>query len=181
MQKIKLYCCHRMAGRDMSDLVKEAARTTRVIENYGFEVCDPIIMEKIPNVSEILTQLSEEQLRQRWKEDKTAIKDADVILEYMGCNKSDGCNVEVGYGRFCLFKPVIRVWPNATMSISKIEYDHIVPSLIDAMELIKEKYGTYEKLGKWREAMWQRCFSPWIAEQFKMHQRYGIYRGYEII
>lgn len=175
MERIKAYVGHRMTGRFMDVLVQEAMFTTAVLNAYDIIALDPIIQECIPDKHEILTQISEEQLRQRWKDDKTAMKDADVMIDYMGCNLSDGVNVENGYVRFGLWKPVIRVWPDVPMSISKIEYDHIVPTLVDAVEVIKEHYGSYYRLGEWRKAMLERSFGPWLQEQHKMNGRYGIH------
>lgn len=170
-----------MTGRFMDELVQEAQFTTAVLAMYGFQALDPIVQEKIPNVHELLTQISEEQLRERWRDDKTAMKDADLMLDFMGCNLSDGVNVENGYVRFGLWKPVVRVWPGVPMSISAIEYDHIVPTIWDAMEVTREQYGTYEKLGAWRKAMLERSLAPWLSEQHKMNGRYGIHPEVKVI
>lgn len=181
MDTIKIYVAHRMTARYMDDSVREAEFTTRTLNTYGFLALDPIVQEHIPDVHEILTQVSPEQLYGRWQEDKAAMKEADVMLDFMGCNLSDGVNVETGYVRFGLWKPVIRVWPGCPLNISWLEYDHIVPDIFTAMEVIQDNYGTYEKLGVWRKAMLERSLGPWLTEQHKMNGRYGIHPNIGIV
>lgn len=172
--KIKVYVCHRMTGRFQDELVQEAQYTTRYLENHGFEVLDPIITEEIKNVHEPLAQLDEALLRSRWAKDKEQIKDADIVLDYMACNKSDGVAKELGYARFCLWKPVVRVFPNLGLSISRLEDDVIVDNMTDAVSVIQTRFGTYDLLRNWRREMWDRCYFKWLEEQIKMNDRYSL-------
>lgn len=172
--KIKIYVAHAMTGKMQDELVKEAEYTTRMLENYGFEVLDPINAEGVKSIHEPLLQLSQEQLANYWKRDKEMIREADILLDYQSMNKSDGVGKELGYARFCLWKPVVRVFPKMGINISRIEDDIIVDHLIDAVHLIHERFGSYDQLRVWREAMWNRCFNKWFQEQTKMNQRYGV-------
>ncbi len=174
MAKIKVYVAHAMTGKMQDELVREAEYTTTQLEAYGFEVLDPITEEGVKEVHEPLVQVSQEQLARFWKRDKEMIKEADIVLDYMACNKSDGVAKELAYARFCLWKPVVRVFPNCGINISRIEDDVIVNDLPSAIAVIHEKYGTYAKLQAWRESIWNRCYVPWLAEQEKMNRRYSV-------
>ena len=169
--KIKVYVAHAMTGKKKRDLVLEACYTTRLLEEAGFIVLDPIAAESVPSNDEIQQQ-SAEQLAVYWKRDKEMIREADIVLDFMACNKSDGVAKEIGYARFCLWKPVVRVFPGMGVNISRIEDDVIVDTIEDAIDEMLIRFGTYEKLGNWRQEMWERCFIPWLNEQRKMNARY---------
>lgn len=177
--KIKIYVAHRMTGRYQDELVQEAALTTRVLTNFGFEVLDPIIEEKIQSVHEVLGSgtVGPHLLEQYWRRDKEMIRDADLLLDYNTHNKSDGAITEIGYTRFGLWKPVIRILPQGGFAISRLEHDFVTETLVEAVALMVDKFGTYEHLRKWRQAMWDRCFAKWFDEQMKMNKRYGVIIG----
>lgn len=172
--KIKVYVAHRMTGRYQDELVQEAMLTKRALENYGFEVLDPIVAENVANIHEPLTQVDASQLERYWRRDKEMIREADILLDFMSCNKSDGVAKELGYARWCLWKPVVRVFPNLGFSISRIEDDVIVENLPDAIGVMINRFGSYEKLKAWRQDIWNKCFSKWMYEQLKMNDRYGV-------
>lgn len=174
MNKIKIYVAHAMTGKFKDELVAEEKYTRQDLEAAGFEVLDPIAEEHIENVHEPLIQLSQDQLSEYWKRDKEMIRDADLVLDFNSCNKSDGVNKEIGYARFCLWKPVVRVFPGMGINISKLEDDIITNTLDEAILAIKEKFGSYEKLGMWRMAMLNRCLEPWLAEQERIMERYQM-------
>jgi len=174
MSKIKVYVAHAMTGKMKDELVREAEYTTRQLQAYGFEVLDPIVAENIQDVHEPLVQLDSETLERHWRRDKEMLKEADLMLDFNACNKSDGVAKELGYTRFCLWKPVIRVFPNCGINISRIEDDVIVETLPEAIQIMNEKYGSFVKLHMWRQKMLDRSFNNWIAEQNKMNERYGI-------
>ena len=173
-EKLKVYVAHAMTGKMQDELRREAELTTRVLENYGFEVLDPIIAEGVPDIHEPLTQVSQAQLADHWKRDKEMIREADILLDYMGCNKSDGVAKELGYARWCLWKPVVRVFPNCSINISRLEDDCITDNLQDAVGVMLNRFGSYEKLRVWRQDIWDRSFAVWLHEQEKMNRRYGV-------
>lgn len=170
--KIKIYVAHAMTGRYKDELVNEALLAKAYLENRGYEVLDPILAEGIERVHELLGPTDE--LEKHWKRDKMMIREADILLDFNTMGKSDGANKEVGYARYCLWKPVVRVWSGPGGAISRLEDDVIVPTLAEAVAVIEERYGNYEKLGLWREEMWGRCFVPWLNEQRKMNARYNL-------
>lgn len=176
MDKIKIYIAQGMSGRMQDEMRRDADMLVRVLGEYGFEALSPVVEENIPYVHEPLIQLSEEQLKRFWKRDKELLRDADILLDYMGCNKSDGVANEIGIMRFGLWKPVARIWPNAPkICISQLEHDVIVDTLSDALKIIQERWGDYEKLGKWRKEMLDRCFASFLHEHHKINNRYKIH------
>ncbi len=171
---IKLYICQPMTGLYCDEILAIAEMLQRVCNNYGFVLLSPIFRERIPRVHELLTPASKAELLSNWKGDKTMIKDADVVVDFMGLGKSNGVNNEICYARYGLWKPVVHVWPNMPLNISQLEGDAHCESLIEAMELITHDWGTFAKLGNWRQAILARSFLPWLQEQHKINGRYGI-------
>lgn len=174
MPKIKIYTCQRMTGRLCSEMYQEAQMLKRTLENYGFEVLNPVIEENVPNVDQLLEQVNFSKLENYWKRDKEMIRESDIVIDYMTQNKSDGSNKEVGYNRYCLWKPTVRIWNGPGGLISQIEDDIVVPTLAEALILINDKWGTYEKLGQWRMDMWTRCYPKWLNYQRELMTRYGM-------
>lgn len=161
------YVAHKMTGRYCDELYQEAQMTTRMLINYGFDVLDPIIIEEIPNRRVLLEQLDANKLAKHWKRDKECLQDCHMVLDYKSSNMSDGVGVELGLARFCYFKPVFRVFPNAGICISRIEYDQVFESLLDAVVVMMMDYGTMKKLLMWRINMLILSLPQWIGLQIK--------------
>jgi len=173
---IKAYTCQTMTGRFCDEMIVEARMLERVLGNHNIEILNPVLSELafIPNEHIVLPTVPTAQLEEFWRMDKRLIREADIVIDYKTQNKSDGSNNEVAYNRFGLWKPTIRVWEGPGALISRMEHDDIVPTLNDAMNVIHEKYDTYEKLGAWRIAMLERSFPKWLAHQNELLARYGI-------
>lgn len=173
MSRIKIYTAQRMTGRYQDEMRQEAEMLVRVLDAYGYEALNPVIEEKVPNVHEILPSSTSEQLERYWKRDKEMIRDADLLLDYQSNNLSDGASKELGYARYCLWKPTIRIVTRPGFLISKLEDDVVVESLTDAINIITARFGSYEKLAAWRQNMWDHSFQKWFAYQLEMNARYG--------
>lgn len=171
---IKAYTCQRMTGRFCDEMLREAEMLKRVLTNYGIVILNPVLEEGIPDVHELLHNVTPGKLEEFWRRDKEMIRESDVVIDYITMNKSDGSNKEVGYNRWCLWKPTIRVWEGAGGFISRIEDDIVVPNIIDAVTMVNEKWGTYEKLGQWRKDMLDRCYPKWLEYQKSLLTRYGV-------
>lgn len=171
---IKAYTTQRMTGRFCDEMILEAEMLVRVLGNYEIQALNPVLEEKLPNEHVILENVPLEKLERFWRRDKEMIRESDILIDYLTQNLSDGSNKEVGYNRFCLWKPTIRVWNGKGALISRIEDDVVVPTLIDAINLIKEKYSTYEQLGEWRTAMLERSYPKWVEYQRSLQKRYGL-------
>lgn len=173
---IKAYTCQSMTGRMCDEMIVEARMLERVLKNHGIEILNPVLSELdiIPNEHIPLPNVPAAVLEKVWYNDKMMIREADIVIDYKTHNKSDGSINEVGYNRFCLWKPTIRVWEGPGALISRMEHDLIVPNLLEAMELIKEKFGTYDKLGAWREEMLKQSFPKWLDYQQELIERYKM-------
>lgn len=171
---ISAYTCQRMTGRYCDEMLREAEMLQRMLGNHGIRILNPVLEEGIPDEHILLDNVPPEKLEHFWRRDKEMIRESDILIDYMTMNKSDGSNKEVAYNRFCLWKPTIRVWDGGGGLISRIEDDIVVPTLIEAVSIAIEKWGTYEKLKEWRINMLVRCYPKWAVYQRALMNRYGI-------
>lgn len=173
---IKAYTCQSMTGRMCDEMIVEARMLERVLSNYNIQILNPVLaeLEFIPNEHITLPNVPPDMLEKFWKMDKRMIRESDIVIDYKTQNKSDGSNNEVAYNRFGLWKPTIRVWDGPGALISRMEHDVIVPTLQDAMNVIHERFGTYEKLGVWRKEMVERSFPKWLQYQNELCERYSM-------
>lgn len=171
---IAAYTCQRMTGRYCDEMLREAEMLKRVLNNYGIRILNPVLEEGIPDTHELLDNVHPGKLEEFWRRDKEMIRESDIVIDYMTMNKSDGSNKEVAYNRFCLWKPTIRVWDGGGGLISRIEDDIFVTTIVEAVTVANEKWGTYEKLKEWRIEMLNRCYPKWIGYQNELLKRYGI-------
>lgn len=173
---ITAYTCQAMTNRMCDEMIVEARMLERVLGNHGIRILNPVLSELdiIPNEHIILPHCPPEVLERVWKQDKSMIRESDIIIDYKTHNKSDGSNNELGYNRFCLWKPTIRVWDGPGALISRMEYEFVVPNIQEAMRVIKENFGTYEQLKAWRLEMLGRCYPKWLRYQNELLVRYNI-------
>lgn len=171
---IKVYTSQRMSGRMCDEMRVEADMLKRTFNNHEIEILNPVIEENIPYEHVLLENVPSERLVHFWQRDKEMIRQADILVDYKTMNASDGSNKEVAYSRFCLWIPTIRIWEGKGGLISRIEDDIVVPTLLEALELIIYKWGTYEKLGEWRKQMLERCYPKWLEYQRNMQTRYQM-------
>jgi hypothetical protein len=162
-----VYVCVKMTGRYCDELVAEAKVVERTLRNYGFDVLHPVLIENVPNVHELLEQTDPSKLQRYWDRDKECLQECHLVLDYMSCNKSDGVGVELGLARFTYWKPVVRVFPNAGICISKLEYDDVFDSLTEAVWMMVVKFGTTGKILRWRIRMLNRSFFHFLYLQMK--------------
>lgn len=169
---ISAYTCQRMTGRYCDEMLREAEMLSRVLTNHGIRILNPVLEEGVPDIHELLDNVPASKLEPFWRRDKEMIREADILIDYMTMNKSDGSNKEVAYNRFCLWKPTIRIWDGAGGLVSRIEDDIVVPTLVEGVKLALDKWGTYDKLGVWRKEMWERCYPKWLEYQRGLMARY---------
>lgn len=167
MSKLKIYSAMRMTGRYQDELVQEANLLKRTLENYGYEVLNPVIEEKVVPVHEVLEQLDPERLERYWQRDKECLKEAHIVLDYKSCNKSDGVGVELALSRFCYWKPTVRIFPNSGICISRIEYDEVFYTLEEALLYMSKHYRTKRQLLFWRVNMLVKSLPQWLWLQIK--------------
>jgi hypothetical protein len=92
-----------------------------------------------------------------WTRDKQMIQEAHVVLDLSGPFKSEGVTHEIGYARYALWKPIIRIWCGLGASIARFEDDVVADNVDQAAEIIRARWGTPWKRLKWRMRMYGRC------------------------
>jgi len=166
---IKIYTCAKMTGRDREEMVTMAKKNKKIFENAGITVLDPILEEHIKSISGPLQDVPLSALKDYWKRDKQMIREAHVIVDTTPELKSEGSAHEIGYARYGLWKPVVRLYNKEKPSsmIVYFEDDLIVHSPEEAAIQIIKYWGTWRKRFWWRLAMLNRCLFKWIWHQIK--------------
>lgn len=167
---IKLYLARSMTGRIKEDVVKEARNDKKFFENAGFKVLCPVSEEKVKATKAVL-ESSKKAMDVYWVRDKQMIREANIVLDMTPDRKSEGVAHEIGYARYHLWKPVIRVYPlgelPAQSSIAYFEDDYLCDSLEEAIEYILRKHGTWFKRLKWRLDVYNRCLIKSLWYKFQ--------------
>jgi hypothetical protein len=163
---MKCYTARRMTGVPGRVLVAAARRTKETLEEHGITVLDPVLSEKVKRTHRPLHN-SFSKLKEYWFRDKQMIQSAHVVLDLTAPEKSEGVAHEIGYARYFLWKPVVRIYPDLGPSVARIEDDFIAGSLDEAADLMNEKWGTWRKRVKWRWSILNRCLLKFLWLQLK--------------
>lgn len=165
---VKVYVCHAMTGRRGKDLIAEAEAVKQAAMQVSKNIIllDPIIAENVPDTKETLNNPID-LLAGYWARDKQMIREAHVVLDATGPLKSAGVEHEIGFSRYCLWKPVVRVWPGLGASVARLEDDAIVDNYMLGFKLIERRWGDRAKRVLWRLSMLKRCLPRWILDQIK--------------
>lgn len=165
---ITLYLARAMSHRIKEDVVKESEKDTKFFTDAGFKVNCPVSKENIqPTKQKLLA--SKKALLTYWPEDKRMIRESNIVIDMSPNFNSEGVKHEIGYSRYCLWKPIVRIFPTGELpigsSVSYLEDDYICDSLEEAVEYIYRVHGTFWKRTKWRLAMINRCLPKWLWYQ----------------
>lgn len=167
---ITLYLARAMSHRVKEDVVKEAKSDKEFFEKSGFKVNCPVEKERIPSTKQVLLA-SKKALQTFWPQDKKLIRESHVLIDMSPTYNSEGVKHELAYARFCLWKPVVRVFPSGQLpigsSVAYLEDDMVCDSLLEAVEYIYRVHGTLYKRLKWRMLMLLRCLPKWIMYQIQ--------------
>ena len=167
---VKIYTCAKMTGRDQSQMVEMAKTNKKIFEAAGIIVLDPIIEEHVKASHVVLVDKPINVLKGYWSRDKQMIREAHVIVDTTPELKSEGSAHEIGYARYCLWKPVVRMYSKDVKPLSPIVYfedDLIVHSPEEAAIQIQKYWGSWFKRILWRIGLLNRCFPKWIFWQIK--------------
>lgn len=163
---IQCYVATRMTGRDKREQIKRAKYVCAILRQYGIEPISPVLEENVPNIPGPLINDNETRLAGYWARDKHIIRRlAHVILVDGAHEKSIGVEREYGLARWNLWKPVVLLMPNIGLTVSKWEDDYVTDDVHKAGELIRERWGTFEKRFVWRIRMLAKCLPAWILNQ----------------
>lgn len=165
---LKIYAARGMTGRVKEEVVAEAAADRAVFAAHEVIVLDPVSAEGVEATKEVLRS-SKKAMDDYWPRDKQMIREAHVVFDMSPHLNSEGVKHEIGYARYTLWKPVIRVFPKGQLpfksSVAFYEDDAIHDSLEEALKHTKEKYGTWQKRFKWRWKLLNRCLFRWVIFQ----------------
>lgn len=165
---IKLYLARSMTGRIKEDVVAEAKRDAEFLSKAGFAVLCPVIAENVKPTKEHLLS-SRKAMESYWPRDKEMIREAHVVLDMTPHLNSEGVKHELGYARYALWKPVVRVFPTGKLpvasSVAYFEDDSIVDSLPEAVEYIYRVHGSWFNRFTWRIRMLNRSLGKWLLYQ----------------
>lgn len=169
---VKIYVAHAMTGRPKVDVLAESGK----IENYAnalnamgshIFLLDPVVAEGVKREAGVI-DATPDQVKTFWARDKAMIREADVLLDLTGPAKSEGVAHEIGYARYCLWKPVVRVYDQISKnSIANFEDDFITTHPLMALLDIERTWGTWLKRFVWRFKMMIRCLPKWLYYQAK--------------
>ncbi len=165
---VKIYLARGMTGRIKKDVVREANQDKEFIEKAGLMGLCPVAEEGVKPTQSVL-QSSKALMKSYWPRDKAMIREANVLFDMSPHLNSEGVKHELGYGRYCLWKPVVRVFPAGNLpisaSVSFFEDDFICDSLIEAIEYVYRVHGSWLKRFNWRLRMLNRSLLKWIMFQ----------------
>jgi hypothetical protein len=164
---IKVYTAKSMTGRTGEELVLESAHIARIMSYRGIEVLDPVTVENVSKDQGVLANTGD-KLFGYWTRDKRMIREAHVVLDVTGPAKSEGVAHEIGYARYFLFKPVVRIYPKGTegrISVAKYEDDLIVSTVAEAADAIVELWGTRRKRLLWKIKLLLRCLPNYLKHR----------------
>jgi len=165
---IKIYAARGMTGRVKEEVVNEAKQDKEFLEKAGLTVLCPVAKEGVEATKQILLS-SSKAMKSYWPEDKRMIREAHVLFDHSPHMNSEGVKHELGYGRYALWKPVVRIYPSGKLppksSVAYFEDDYICDSLEEAIEYVYRVHGTFRKRLKWRLKMLNRCIPKWLLFQ----------------
>jgi hypothetical protein len=168
---LKIYVAHAMTGRSKKEVLAETSSVANLagqMNRLGCDIrlLDPVVEEGIQRQSKQTISATPTQIKSFWSRDKELIREAHVLLDLTGPLKSEGVAHEIGYARFCLWKPVIRIWPGlGKNSVAWIEDDAVVDGYDTALEFAVQEWGTMLKRFAWRARMLNRSFPKWVGHQ----------------
>lgn len=151
--KLRAYTAAVMSGQPSIEVLERAQNAICVLSQYGIQALDPVTTEGVkPSKKKIDTPYK--QMIHHWQRDKQMIREAHVVIDLTPTFKSEGVQHELGYARYFLYKPIIRVFPEwydlSKGSIAYFEDDVVAFGLIDAAQKIVKHWGTPWKRFVWR-------------------------------
>jgi hypothetical protein len=164
---LNAYIAHAMTNRPGSELWNESTITEIILGRHGITTIDPVIEENIPNTDDVIPNKPGADGLIAWNNDKRAIRRSHVVIDITPESKSEGVLRELGYARFFLWKPVIRVYRpgSSPHMITVFEDDVIAYSLEEAAQIINERWGTWKKRFVWKLGILKRSLPKFIKYQ----------------
>lgn len=173
---MRVYTAGAMTGLSGAELVDRSLLVGQVLSDHGIEVLDPVACEGVKNTP-APTQASFTDLTVFWRRDKEMIRECHVVFDITPDKKSEGVSHEIGYARYFLYKPVIRVYMNGGMptraSVAYFEDDVLADSLDQACHVALELWGTPWLRLRWKLRQLNRCLLKSI--QYKVKEWLNVF------
>lgn len=162
---VTVYNARSMTGRVKEEIVAEAKADKEAMEKAGITVLCPVAKESVPSTKQILIS-SKKSMLSYWPQDKRMIETAHVLFDMTPERKSEGVAHEIGYARYFLYRPVVRVFREGKLpvpsSVAYFEDDYVTDSLEAAIAYTIAEHGTFYKRVKWRLKLYARCLPKMI-------------------
>lgn len=164
-----VYAARSMTGRIKEEVVAEAKVDKTLMEKAGITVQCPVEKESIPSTKQVLLS-SKKSMLDYWPQDKRMIEKSHVLFDLTPERKSEGVAHEIGYARYFLYRPIVRVYRGGKLPVSSsvayFEDDYVTDSLESAIAFTMKEYGTRYKRIKWRLKLYLRCLPKMIRIWF---------------
>lgn len=158
---IVCYNARAMTGLKASEVVKQAKKDKRFLEQMGFTVLCPVVTENVRSANRAI-QAQKESMDEYWPRDKAMIRQAHVVFNFSPHMPSLGVIREHGYARYHLWKKVISVFPQGAIprqgAVCHYEDDYVTDSLVNAAYEALRTHGTFWKRIKWRLGVYRRSW-----------------------
>jgi len=158
----RVYLGQQMTGVKQSVIYQRNAYCNRVFTKYGITVLSPVTEEGVKSNKKKLDQPSQEVLSYFWKRDKWLIRNSHILVDITGPSKSQGLLHEIGFSRYFLMKPCVRIMKLYGPSVAVEEEDLIAPTVEKAAKFIIDEFGTPWKRLKWKFKLFRRCFFSYL-------------------
>ena len=175
---VRAYTARSMTGEKWESLILRARYDQGFLFACNIEAIDPVLAE-VASMDSIQSGVvgegkwsNPEELAVHWARDKKLIRRAHVLIDFSPEAKSEGISHEIGYARYALWMPVIRVYPRwaavPSYSVALFEDDVVVGSIESAVQAIHDRWGTWWKRAKWRAAMYLRSYPKYCWRKLGM-------------
>ena len=164
---VVVYAATKMTGRDKLEQVKRAEYLVKTASEYNITLISPVLEENvIPEVGKLVNH-DKDRLRDYWNRDKEIIvEEAHVVFMDHAEMKSFGMERELGFNRYCLWKPTVLMVPVGTpISVAEFEDDYVFYSVHHAFQEIQRLWGCRYSRWVWRSKMLIRTLPTWLYRQ----------------
>lgn len=169
---VSVYLAQAMTGKNCRQIVELDTKVTKIFKKRGIRVNSPVAVEGVKASNKPLGVISSDDLLVKWKEDKRMIRRSNILVDIAAWSSSEGVKFEIGFSRYAMFMPVVRIHPTLGVSVGRFESAEICSTFEEAADIIVGKYGTRWKRIQWRFR--ERIFTKWIKLIY--YQATGLFK-----
>lgn len=137
---MRVYLSGTLTGRSKKAAVTERKKATKLLQQKGFEVFDPVSLEhsQKPHQTKFPKNHSVQDMVKFVTKEKQEIQKCDAMLVLTGDKPSDGTWLEMGFALYVCSLPVVLVAPlrhkDKLVSWANVESTYCASSIIDAVD-----------------------------------------------